>query len=180
MAHNKLTIKQINHLTESEFVSIFGRVFENSPHIARAAWLKRPFSGGAALHQAMVSVVSDLFSEYDKERLICAHPDLVGKAARAGTLSPESTQEQASAGLDRLSDVEIRLFRDLNERYLAKFGFPFVICVRENKKEAILAGMESRLENNRAYEIGTALQEIGKIARLRITDLVEDDRLGKD
>jgi OHCU decarboxylase len=106
--------------------------------------------------------------------LIRAHPDLVGRAARLGTLSPASTQEQAAAGLDRLDREEAAMFDRLNAAYTARFGFPFVICVRENKKTAIVDGLESRVRNDRATEIATALDEIAKIARLRLADVVTD------
>lgn len=103
--------------------------------------------------------------------LILAHPDLVGRAAQAGTLTAESTREQASAGLDRLSPEEIALFGQYNRRYREKFGFPFVICARLNKKAAILSGFETRLQHSREQEMEAALAEIAKIAWLRLQDL---------
>ena len=105
-------------------------------------------------------------------QLINAHPDLVGRAALQGTLTPESTGEQASAGLNRLTAEETALFQTLNQSYRDKFGFPFVICARLNKKEAILVGFRTRLEHSRDTEIKTALEEIAKIARLRLEDLI--------
>jgi OHCU decarboxylase len=107
--------------------------------------------------------------------LIQAHPDLVGRAARAGTLTPESTSEQASAGLDRLSPEDIATFTQFNHTYHDRFGFPFVICVRENKKESILAGFATRLHNSRPREIETALGEIAKICWFRLRDTVHAD-----
>jgi len=103
--------------------------------------------------------------------LIRAHPDLVGRATLAGTLTRESTGEQASAGLNALSPAEIALFQKQNAAYREKFGFPFVICARLNKKEAILAGFEHRLKNSPEQEIPAALGEIFKIAELRLRDL---------
>jgi OHCU decarboxylase len=103
--------------------------------------------------------------------LIRAHPDLVGRAALAGTLTRESNGEQASAGLNVLSPTEIELFQKQNAAYRAKFSFPFVICARLNKKEAILAGFEQRLKNSSMQEVQTALEEIFKIAELRLRDL---------
>ena len=93
----------------------------------------------------------------------------------AGELTPESKQEQASAGLDALSPEEYREFHRLNEAYKHKFGFPLIFAVRERTKETILAGAERRLEHSRPEEIETALAEISKIARLRLEDLVEED-----
>ena len=173
MARMKLTIGQVNNATEAEFISLFGGVFENSPHIARLGWRARPFLDLSSFHQALRAIVDTLSLE-DKVALIRAHPDLVGRAALAGTLSDELTREQASAGLDRLTEAEIARFNDLNHRYHGKFGFPFVICARENKKESIVAGMEERLQNSRDDEIDAAIREIGKIAGLRLRDLVED------
>jgi OHCU decarboxylase len=106
--------------------------------------------------------------------LIRAHPDLVGRLALAGQLTKESTNEQASAGLGKLSPEEIDLFQKQNATYKAKFSFPFVICARLNKKEAILAGFEQRLKNTQAEEIQTALTEIFKIAELRLRDLTQE------
>jgi 2-oxo-4-hydroxy-4-carboxy-5-ureidoimidazoline decarboxylase len=104
--------------------------------------------------------------------LIRAHPDLVGRAARHGTLAAASAGEQASAGLDRLVPEEAAMFAALNAAYTARFGFPFVICVRETKKEAIVNGLRLRIHNDRAAEITTALAEIEKIARLRLAGAI--------
>jgi 2-oxo-4-hydroxy-4-carboxy-5-ureidoimidazoline decarboxylase len=105
----------------------------------------------------------------EKLSLIRAHPDLVGREA----LTPESQKEQSSAGLGVLSEKEIEQFRQYNAQYHEKFGFPFIICARLNKKEAILAAFPTRLQNSREKEIETALGEIFKIADLRVKDLVE-------
>ncbi len=107
--------------------------------------------------------------------LIQAHPDLVGRAALAGTLTPASTNEQASAGLDRLSAEEIAAFARYNQAYRERFGFPFVICARENKKESILVGFATRLQHSRDQEIGIALGEIAKICWLRLQDTIRAD-----
>jgi OHCU decarboxylase len=107
--------------------------------------------------------------------LIRAHPDLAGKAAIAGDLTPESTREQASAGLDRLTPDEYARFNHLNAAYRDAFDFPFVICAREHTKHSILASFEARLQNDRPSEIATALDEIAKIARLRLNDVLRND-----
>jgi 2-oxo-4-hydroxy-4-carboxy-5-ureidoimidazoline decarboxylase len=112
--------------------------------------------------------------EEEKLALIQAHPDLAGRAAGEGALSPESTAEQAGAGLDRLTPTELASFSRMNEEYRARFGFPFVICVSEHTKESVLTRFAERLENDGDREIETALAEICKIARLRLRDLVED------
>ena len=168
---NPLTLPEINRLTREAFTEIVGPVFEGSPWIAEQTWLKRPFASREALHQRLCETVAGA-SESDKLELIRAHPDLVGRAALAGTLTPASTKEQAAAGLDRLSEREIERFREYNREYREKFGFPFIVCARLNQKDAILAGFERRLNHGRDAEIGAALQEIFKIAELRLCDLI--------
>ena len=104
--------------------------------------------------------------------LIRAHPDLVGRAALAGTLTSASAAEQSGAGLDRLNEEEIAAFQNFNQRYREKFGFPFIICARLNKKETILAAFPKRLQHSQDEEIRAALEEIYKIANLRLRDIV--------
>ena len=102
--------------------------------------------------------------------LIRAHPDLAGRAAVAGTLTADSAREQSSAGLDRLTPEEYEAFTGANTAYRERFGFPFVICVREHDKDSILASAEARLQNDPDGEIDVALREIAKIAALRLED----------
>jgi 2-oxo-4-hydroxy-4-carboxy-5-ureidoimidazoline decarboxylase len=166
-----LTLSRLNELNCAEFVSVAGPVFEQSPWIAEMAWLKKPFAAVEELHRAMCKIVCE--SNLEKQlALIRAHPDLVGRAALAGTLTRESANEQSGAGLNKLSSGEIGIFQKQNNAYRDKFGFPFVICARMNKKEAILAGFEKRLSNTREQEIHIALEEIFKIAELRLRDLI--------
>ena len=167
------TIAQLNELDRADFVRIVGPVFEHSPWIAEAAWPNRPFADLARLHRALCQAVCAA-SQEQQLALIRAHPDLAGRAAMAGTLTRESTNEQASAGLDQLTPGEFEKFRQSNAAYREKFGFPFVICARRNKKEAILAGFERRLGNSREHETKTALDEIFKIAEWRLHDLTDD------
>ncbi|MEY2467078.1 MAG: 2-oxo-4-hydroxy-4-carboxy-5-ureidoimidazoline decarboxylase [Verrucomicrobiota bacterium] len=168
-----MTLTQLNSLSRAEFVRIVGPVFEHSPWIAEETWPKRPFASMEQLHQALTKTVRNA-SEAQQLALIRAHPDLVGRAALAGTLTRESTGEQASAGLNALTSEEIESFQKNNAAYKEKFGFPFVICARLNKKEAILKGFEHRLANSHEQEIKTALEEIFKIAELRLRDLIPD------
>ncbi len=168
-----LTLAQINALPAAPFVEIVGPVFELSPWIAERTADQKPFKTVTALHAALCDTVKKS-SEEDKLALIRSHPDLVGRAALSGTLTRESTDEQASAGLNTLGPEEIALFQKQNESYRTKFGFPFVICARLNKKEAIIAGFEKRLQNSREQEIQTAIEEIFKIAELRLRDLISE------
>ena len=176
MTDNRWTIREINALDRDAFVARLGFLFEGSPWIAAEAWAGRPFASRDDLERALRAVVER--APIDRHlALIRAHPDLVGRAALAGTLGKESTAEQAAAGLDRdrLTPEEIGTFGELNRAYRERFGFPFVICARENKKESILAGFEARLGNSREQEIAVAVNEIAKIGHYRLVDLVRDD-----
>jgi len=166
-----IRLVQLNSYERADFVRVVGPIFERSPWIAEGAWSMRPFAKREKLHQALCQVVQQAVPE-KQLALIRAHPDLVGRAALSGSLSPASTREQASAGLDQLNPEETDLFRKQNAAYREKFGFPFVICARQNRKEAILRAFELRLKNSRREEIATALAEIAKIAQLRLEDLI--------
>jgi 2-oxo-4-hydroxy-4-carboxy-5-ureidoimidazoline decarboxylase len=173
-----ITLQELNVLNESEFVTLVGTIFEGSPWIAKRAWAARPFGRTGDLHRSLCQCMYDANKE-EKLSLIRAHPDLAGRAAREDALTPESTAEQAGAGLDRLTQREFASFSRMNEEYRARFGFPFVICVGEHTKESILAQFSARLENDGEKEIETALEEICGIARLRLRDLIEDSAAGE-
>lgn len=169
-------MNEIDALPQEAFVDRLGFLFEGSPWIVADAWPSRPWGTRQALHEALMTVVSEAGAERQIE-LIRAHPDLVGRAALAGSLSPESTAEQRGAGLDKdaLTPDEIAQFRAANAAYKERFGFPFVICARENRKDAILTGLAERLANDRDTEIATALREIGRIAWHRLSDVVANE-----
>ena len=172
----RITISRVNGLGEEEFVARFGSLYEHSPWVAEQAWNARPFAGLEELHGAMVEAVRAAPDERKME-LIRAHPDLAGKAAVAGELTRESEGEQASAGLDRLSPEEYEAFTRMNREYREKFGFPMIVAVREHQnKESILRNAEQRLGNTVERETETALGEIHKIARLRLEDVIADER----
>jgi len=141
-------------------------LFEHSPWVEERADA-RPSSGSR--HADLVAAMYDA-SEQEQLALIRAHPELAGKAAIDRTLTDASTAEQASAGLDRLTPEEFDRFHALNAAYRARFGFPFIICVRLTDKAGILDAMERRLANERETEIATALEQIGEIVRLRLED----------
>lgn len=167
-----MTIAELNAAEPDAFVAAVGFAFENSPWIARAAWESRPFAGIDALHAAMCNVVRNA-PEERRVALIGAHPDLAGRVAREGRLTAASAEEQAAAGLDRLTPPEISGFESLNGAYRERFGFPFVICARKQTKQSILAALERRMKNDRDTEIAAAIAEICDIARLRLADAVE-------
>jgi 2-oxo-4-hydroxy-4-carboxy-5-ureidoimidazoline decarboxylase len=174
MADRKWTVTELNALDQDEFVRRLGFLFESSPWIAAEVWHARPFTNRPDLHRELCAVVQRAPVEL-QVTLISSHPDLVGRAALAGTLTRESSAEQVSAGLDpdRLSPEEIAAFTYGNAVYRDKFGFPFVICARENKKASILAGLQTRLSHDRDDEIATALGEIEKICLYRLMDVME-------
>ena len=162
-----LKLAEVNALDPELFTIRLRPVFEHSPWVAARTANARPFSSLDELHAALCRTVNEA-REDEKIALIRAHPDLVGDAV----LTNESRMEQQTAGLTAPSPEDIERFRDFNQRYREKFGFPFVICARLNKKDAILEAFPRRLENSRAEEIETALGEICKIAELRLRDLI--------
>src|ERR687893_291475 len=168
-----ITVEEASNFSREGFVARFGGVYEHSPWVAEGAWHERPFCSLSELHGAMERAVNAASDERRVE-LIRAHPDLAGKAAVAGELTPESEREQASAGLNRLSPEEYEAFTGMNRSYQEKFGMPLIFYVREHTKESILKGAEERLANAKEEEIETALAEISKIARLRLGDLVKE------
>ncbi|NBB82222.1 MAG: 2-oxo-4-hydroxy-4-carboxy-5-ureidoimidazoline decarboxylase [Alphaproteobacteria bacterium] len=163
----------LNALPVPAFVDALGGVFEHSPWVAEGAAPGRPFSSVGVLHDAMCAVVRQA-GEDRQLQLIRAHPDLAGKAARAGALTDASTGEQRGAGLDRLTDEELRRFERLNTAYKARFGFPFIVAVKGLDKHDILAAFETRLQHDRDRERQTALDQIARIARFRLNDLIAD------
>jgi OHCU decarboxylase len=163
-------MQEVNELGREAFIERFGRLFEHSPWVAADAWSDRPFADEDELFEALRSAMYSAPMDR-KLALIRAHPDLAGRAAIEGTLTRSSKTEQASAGLDRLTPDEYEAFTRLNGAYRERFGFPFVVCVREHTKESILRVAAERLEHTRDEEVRVALEEIAKIARLRLEDL---------
>ncbi len=171
MPHHPLSLPEINALSPEEFTRYFAGVLEYSPQYAAWAAQQRPFASAEAIAGAFKDAVAADTAEAQRQ-LIRAHPDLAGKAALAGELTAESTHEQASAGLDRLSSEEYDEFHRLNAAYHEKFDFPYVVCVRENTKDTIFEGARRRLAHTPEEERAAALHEISRIARLRVLDLV--------
>lgn len=165
------SLDDVNRWDRDTFTRVLGGVFESSPWVAERAWPARPFATVAALHAAMCDVVSRAPAA-ERVELLRAHPDLAGKAARAGAMSAASVSEQAGAGLDRLSEAEFARFERLNAAYRSRFGFPFVIAVRRHDKAAILAAFERRLSHSDEEEIDAALAQVFEIAGLRLHALV--------
>ena len=163
------SLAELNKVDCPTFIAALGHLFEHSPWVADETWPRRPFRDAAHLHAELCRTMQSAPVERQLA-LIRAHPDLAGRLAKQNQLTPESTNEQTSAGLDRLSDPERAEFQKLNDAYRAKFDFPFIICARLNAKDAILAAMRARLPNPPAIEHAAALAEIEKIAWLRLQD----------
>jgi len=168
-----VTVKALNRMDRVEFTRLLGGVFESSPWVAERAWEARPFARVEMLHAAMADVVRRALPE-ERVTLLRAHPDLAGKAARAGAMSAASAGEQASAGLDRLTDEEYERLSCLNVSYRETFGFPFIIAVRRHDKAGILAAFQRRLGNTAAGEVEAALLEVLHITRMRLDALVRE------
>ena len=157
----------------SDFVDRYGGIYEHSPWVAEQA---EPVVGESGNIEEIARVMADCVDNASPEQqlaLIRAHPDLAGKAQIAGELTADSTTEQSSAGLDQCSPEEYLRFQDMNQAYHLRFGFPFVMAVRNSTRAQILEAFEQRLGNDRDVEFETALAEIHTIARLRLDAMEE-------
>ncbi|WP_432286891.1 allantoinase PuuE [Aminobacter sp. BA135] len=163
-----------SRMGRDEFVQRFGSIFEHSPWIAERAFefeLGPAHDSAGGLHNALSRAFRSA-SESERLGVLTAHPDLAGKLAQAKRLTEESTKEQASAGLDALTDAERARFTEFNTTYVEKFGFPFIIAVRDNDKASILKAFETRIANNRDQEFLTACKQVERIAWYRLHDLL--------
>nr|WP_073140915.1 allantoinase PuuE [Litoreibacter ascidiaceicola] len=161
-------------MDKATFINTYGSIFEHSPWVAERAWeleLGPAHDSAEGLWNAMARVFRAA-SPTERLEVLDAHPDLAGKLAAAKRLTAESTTEQASAGLDSLTDEERRAFTDLNEEYVAKHGFPFIIAVRDNSKASILAAFHSRINNDSETEFAEACRQVERIAQLRLQELL--------
>lgn len=160
-------MKSLSALSRAEFLAQLDGIFEHSPWVAERTWSAGPFTSVAALHAAMCLTV-DNAAHSEQLALICAHPELAGKEAEAGTLTADSTGEQRGAGLDQCTAEELQRLRTLNKTYRERFGFPFVVAVKGLSRHQIMDQVEGRLANSRDDEFRACLREIGKIARFRL------------
>ena len=162
-----------SELDQAGFVEKFGGIFEHSPWIAERAHaleLGPAHDGAIGVHNALARVFRVATGE-ERLGVLRAHPDLGGKLARAKRLTAASTSEQASAGLDALTDRERAAFTDLNTRYVEKFNFPFIIAVRDHDKSGILAAFQRRIDNDREIEFADACRQVERIAMLRLLEM---------
>jgi 2-oxo-4-hydroxy-4-carboxy-5-ureidoimidazoline decarboxylase len=163
-----LSLADLNASDRETFVAALGDIFEHAPWVAEGAYAKRPFGSVVALHDAMMAVVRA--APRDQQlAFLRGHPELGGKVARAGAMTADSKAEQGGLGLDRLSDDQFVRFARANAAYADKFGFPFIVCVRNHTSaESILGVFEQRVTNDSETELAAALAEIGFITRLRL------------
>lgn len=168
----KHTMAAINAMLPSEFSAAFGRVFEHSAWIAERAFVRKPFATIEALHGAMVDVVRTASAE-EQFALLRAHPELAGREAQTDTLTPASTNEQRTAGLTALSRDEMARIAALNAEHGKRFGFPFIIAARLHDKAQIFAEFERRMALTPDNEKASCLEQVYRITRLRLDDLVE-------
>ena len=167
----RITLEQLNAMHTGGFVTTLAGIFEHSPWVPEAALAKRPFTSIDQLHDAMVTAV-DQAGDAQQLALINAHPELAGKAAVRGELTHESTREQSGAGLDLCTQEEFDRLQALNAAYREKFGFPFILAVRGFDRHGIIANFEARLHHSRDVELRESLQQIYRIARFRLDDLL--------
>ncbi len=163
-----------SQMDRATFVSRFGGIFEHSAWIAEGAFdleLGPAHDTAAGLHNALCRIFRTA-SDDARLGVLTAHPDLAGKLAQAKRLTSESTSEQASAGLDALTDEERETFTRLNTAYVEKHGFPFIIAVRDHDKASILSAFEARINNDRATEFAAACRQVERIAEFRLKDLL--------
>ena len=162
-----------HELSRTAFIAKFGRIYEHSPWVAETLYdqgLSKNDSDPKKLSERMVTIV-DAAGDERQMALLCAHPELAGKLAISGSLSAESTAEQASAQLDQCSAEEFAEFQNLNQRYRETFGHPFIIAVRGLNRAKILAAFRKRVNHSAQVEFRTALAEVHKIAKLRLDQL---------
>ena len=159
-----------------EFVARFGGVFEHSPFIAERAYDAGAVEGDLTAKAVHAALTAQFRAASESERLgvLRAHPDLAGKLAIAGELTADSRNEQAGAGLDRLTPEEHARFTELNSAYTQKFGFPFIIAVKGLNRHDILSAFETRIGNDAAQEFATATAQVEKIAWLRLSAMLPE------
>ncbi|MCV6598351.1 MAG: allantoinase PuuE [Mangrovicoccus sp.] len=174
--HPPKSFERPSEMNREDFVAAYGGVFEHSPWISERAYdleLGPAHDTATGLHSALTRMFRSA-SDTERMGVITAHPDLAGALAKAKRLTADSTAEQASAGLDALTEAEHTRFTQLNTAYTERFGFPFIIAVRDHDKAGILAAFEQRVKNDRSTEFATACRQVERIAQLRLNTLLPE------
>ena len=162
-------INKINKLSQSDFVKVFANIFENAIWTAKELYKQKPFNSFEALSLKML----DIFENTTKEKqlkILNAHPELADKT-KIGSLTPDSQKEQSNAGLDQCSEEEFNEFRNLNDEYKKKFGFPFILAVKGRTKIEILNNFRQRVSSDINTEFNQAIKQVKQIASLRLKEL---------
>ena len=156
-------------LSETQFTEVFGNIFENANWIAKKLYEQKPFKNFQDLSKKMIYIFETADNE-DKLKILNSHPDLADKT-KIGSLTPDSNKEQNSAGLDQCTEEEFNQFKNLNSEYKNKFGFPFILAVKEKKKSEILLNFKTRILSNQKTEFDEGIKQVIKIANLRLEEL---------
>ena len=167
-----MTLSELNRLDQVQFFAALASIYEHSPWVPERAWSQRPFADIDDLHATLAAVVAGAGKD-EQLALIRAHPELAGKAMAEGSLTADSTAEQSGAGLTHCSSAELARLRELNARHNADFGFPFILAVSGYDRAGVIAEFARRAHNDAAEEFAESLRQIDKIARLRLSALIE-------
>ena len=162
------TVDKVNNLRKSDFISIFGNIFEKTQWIAEKAYNSKPYKDFEGLFSKMMEIFENSKKENHLE-ILNAHPDLVIEKK----LTDDSKKEQNSANLNQCSEEEFKEFKDLNERYKKKFGFPFIIAVKGKNRQEILVNFRKRIINTIDLELEEAKQQVKKIATFRLREIIK-------
>jgi len=162
-------LNKINKLSETEFTEVFGNIFENASWIAKKLYVKKPFGNFLDFSKKMISIFEDA-GKKSKLKILQSHPDLADKT-KIGALTPDSNKEQNSAGLDQCTEEEFNEFKNLNYKYKSKFGFPFILAVKEINKSKILTNFRKRILSDKKIEFDEAVKQVKQIASLRLDEL---------
>ena len=167
-----MTLADLNRLDQAQFVAALAGIYEHSPWVPERAWSRRPFVDIDNLHAVLAAVVAGATKD-ERLALIRAHPELAGEAMAEGSLTADSTAEQSRAGLMHCSPAELARLRELNARYNANFGFPFILAVKGYDRAGVIAEFARRVDNDAAEEFAENLLQIDKIARLRLDAVID-------
>lgn len=162
-----LTLNELNTCSAEAFGAALADIWEHAPWVASRVVHQRPFASVAALHQSMVEVVAAL-DDAERIAFYAGHPELAGADARRGSMTADSVAEQGTLSLADLPDADAQRWDALNQAYRARFGFPFILCIRRHTRESALRVFEQRLQHDHATELVAALDEIAAITRLRL------------
>jgi len=164
-------INKINNLSQGKFTEVFGNVFENASWIADKLYAQKPFRDFKDLVEKMLNVF-ELTNSKNKLIILNSHPDLADKT-KIGLLTIDSNKEQNNAGLDQCSEEEFKEFKNLNQKYKEKFGFPFIYAVKDKSKIEILNNFKERVAYDISVEFIEATRQVKKIASLRINEIIK-------